>query len=368
MSAQLNMYLAEARSKLDAAGGCRAVIGSEAADLDSMASAIMYGYFDAVHEPRKGWASVPVINIPRRDFVLRTEAVYLFGALAIDVAALLFIDEIDLGALHRDSRLRLTLVDHNTLATGQAEFADAVEAILDHHQDAGLYREADPRTIEPVGSATTLVADAILRGHPALLDAQTATLLLGTILLDTVNLSPEAGRVTAKDKDVAARLSAIAGGDPAALFKKLQFEKFNIANLGTPELLRKDYKEGEAGGVKFGISSVLTSLQTWIGKDAALIDACDAFRRSQGLDALLAMLAFTDADGRFRRELAVFTGDEESTRRLAAFLQASASGFHRLQPAGLAASDRAAFFSQDDASLSRKKLQPLIKQLFSAED
>ena len=68
------------------------------------------------------------------------------------------------------------------------------------------------------------------------------------------------------------------------------------------------------------------------------------------------------------RELAVFTGDDDSTRRLAAFLQASPSGFHRLQPDGLAPSDRAAFFSQSDASLSRKKLQPLIKKLFSTQD
>lgn len=367
MTSRLNMYLAQARSKPAAGVGCRAVIGSEAADLDSMVAAILYGYFAAAQAPRDGWASVPVINIPRRDFVLRTEADYLFGAVGLDEEALLFIDEIDLCALHRDGRLRLTLVDHNTLAPGQADLADAVEAILDHHQDAGLYRQADPRTIEPVGSASTLVADAILRGGPALLDAQTATLLLGTILLDTVNLSPDAGRVTATDRDAAARLAAIAGGDPADLFARLQSEKFNIANLGTPELLRKDDKQWDAGGRRYGISSVLTSLATWIGKDAGLIDGCEAFRRAHGLDALLVMLAYTDAGGQFRRELAVFAGDAASTHRLADFFQASPSGFRRLHPQGLATSDRAAFFSQDDASLSRKKLQPQIKALFAGE-
>lgn len=363
---QLNLYLAMARSKLDGSAGCRVVIGNEAADLDSMVSAIMYGFFAAACEPRERRVVVPVINIPRRDLILRTEATYLFGVLDIDVATLLFIDEVDLGTLHRENRLHLTLVDHNTLAADQASFADAVDAIIDHHEDAGLYGRANPRTIEPVGSAATLVAEAILRSRPALVDAGTATLLLGTILLDTVNLSPDAGRVTAKDRDVVTRLSAIAGGDPDALFAKLQFEKFNVAMLGTGDLLRKDYKEWGAGTVKYGISTVLTSLEEWMGKDPDIVGGCDDFRRSKGLDCLLAMMAYTDADGKFRRQLAVIAADQAFASRFVAYLQGSPFGFRHLRPEELAESDRAAFFSQGDATLSRKKLQPLVQQLLSA--
>ena len=38
------------------------------------------------------------------------------------------------------------------------------------------------------------------------MDSQIASLLLGTILLDTVNLDPRAGRVTDKDKEIVQRL------------------------------------------------------------------------------------------------------------------------------------------------------------------
>ena len=38
------------------------------------------------------------------------------------------------------------------------------------------------------------------------LDNQVSSLLIGTILLDTVNLDPRAGRVTDKDKEVVQRL------------------------------------------------------------------------------------------------------------------------------------------------------------------
>ena len=112
----LNSYLKSARASVDKAEAGAIVIGNEAADLDSMVSAVLYGFLASAC----GSPTVPVVNCPRGDFVLRTEAVYLFEALGVDVAALPFIDEIDLERLHRSGRLRLTLVDHNILAADQA--------------------------------------------------------------------------------------------------------------------------------------------------------------------------------------------------------------------------------------------------------
>jgi exopolyphosphatase len=162
-------------------------------DLDSVVAAVAYGFFQA----RSGSVSgdevpppdpVPVINIPRRDFRLRTEVTFLLGRIgyapsavwaqppappiptcsprtldSLDWTTLVFVDEVDLEALHRTQRLRLTLVDHNRLALRQASLADAVVGVLDHHADDGLYPTAAPRVIETVGSATTLVIDAVVR-------------------------------------------------------------------------------------------------------------------------------------------------------------------------------------------------------------
>jgi inorganic pyrophosphatase/exopolyphosphatase len=107
-----------------------------------MVSAILYGLLASARRAPGEVLVVPVINCPRRDFALRTEAVYLFAALGVDVDALLFIDEIDLESLHQAGRLRLTLVDHDIFSADQEKYADVVDAVIDHHPDGGLYRQA----------------------------------------------------------------------------------------------------------------------------------------------------------------------------------------------------------------------------------
>ncbi len=264
-----------------------------------------------------------------------------------------------------ETMLGLTLVDHNILSKDQARYGDAVEAIIDHHADMGQFPGAEPREIEPVGSAATLVADRILRAAPDLLDEGTATLLLGTILLDTVNLSASAGRVTAKDRDVAARLGGRAGGDPDALFDALQTAKFDVSNLGTEDLLRKDYKEWEAGSSRYGISSVLTPLSNWIAKDPELVQGMSDYLRSRGLKCLIAMMAYTGADDAFHRELVVLAPDRALRARLLALLEANVSGLDPMHPSDLSGAEEADFFSQADLSVSRKKLQPVLHRFFS---
>ncbi len=361
---KLNDYLRRAKAAAGGADAGAIVIGNEAADLDSMVSAILYGQLTSARKPSGTPPAVPVINCPRGDFPLRTEAVYLFATLGIDVDALVFIDEIDLEALHRAGRLRLTLVDHNILSAGQEKYADAVEAIIDHHADGGLCAQAKPRRIEPVGSAATLVAQAILRDRPDLIEAGPATLLLGTILLDTVNLDPSAQRVTAKDEAMAARLGEVAGSNADHLFATLEAEKFNVSALGTGDLLRKDYKTWETPSGTYGMSTVLTSIADWIAKDADLVAGLDAFLRTRGLTCLLAMMAYTDAGGSFHRELVVYVPDSVLAARLTAMLEASDLGLSRIQPAGLRDSGQAMFFTQRNAAISRKKLQPLLHRFF----
>ena len=362
---KLNIYLKQARVNVDAGDAGAIVIGNEAADLDSMVSAILYGQLASACRAPDAPLVVPVINCPRRDFVLRTEAVYLFGALGVDVDALLFVDEIDLEALYRTGRLHLTLVDHNILAADQEQYADAVDAIIDHHADGGFCPQASPRTIEPVGSDATLVAEAMLRDRPDLIDAGSAMLLLGTILLDTVNLDPAAKRVTAKDKDMAARLGEVAGSNADDLFATLQAEKFNVSALGTGDMLRKDYKAWDTPSGTYGMSTVLTSLEDWIAKDPGLVAGLNTFLRSRGLVCLLAMMAYTNARGDFCRELAVYVPDSVLAADLTATLEASDLRLTRIRLADLKDPEQVMLFTQQNTSMSRKKLQPLLHQFFS---
>lgn len=360
----LNAYLAEKRKALDSERILHFVLGNEASDLDSMASSVMYAYYAGqVLADEKDHVFLPLINIPRADFKLRTEAVYLFHATGIELGNLLFADEIDLDRLQETNRLRLTLVDHNKLAPSQGKHQNVVEAILDHHEDVGLYPWIESRTIEPVGSTASLIAEKIIQDKPELIDEGTGKLLLGTILLDTVNLDPEAKRVTSKDENIAGLLLTQTGAEQKALFAKLQSEKFNVSSLETYDLLRKDYKEWQMGRLKCGIASVLMPLRAWIEKDPDIAAGYSSFLQERGLDLLLAMSTYTDPE--FHRDLAVYSPDQSLREEVVAHLETRGLGLKSIVPQGLKGKGNISFFVQGNPAISRKKLRPILSELFS---
>ena len=123
----LNQYLAASRAGLDTGPVDLLVMGNEAADLDSMASAIAYAYHLSALE--KGKTVIPVMPIPREDFRLRTEAAYVFKQAGIDLDNLLFSDDTDLLSLLARAK-GLVLVDHNKLSDAYSQFGHKIWAIL----------------------------------------------------------------------------------------------------------------------------------------------------------------------------------------------------------------------------------------------
>ena len=165
----LNAFLRASRASLreDPNASVALVMGNEAADLDSMACAVSYAYAasrDA--SSRDGGvdsvAFVAVIAVPREDFALRTDAAWLFRDAGVDVAALVFADEVDPLALRDAGRLKgVTLVDHNRAAAAYESVVHLVGAIVDHHEDEGKYPSTASTTIATVGSCATLVTEAL---------------------------------------------------------------------------------------------------------------------------------------------------------------------------------------------------------------
>lgn len=344
-------------------GKLHVVMGNEAADLDSMASAAVFAWYKTERAGQGADPCVPFVPIPREDFKLRTESLYLFEAVGLSPDELLFAEDLDPAALHREGKLSLTLVDHNKLGPAFSGLEGAVKEIVDHHQDEKLYPGAAARTIEGVGSCATLVAEKVLKEIPELLDAGCARLLLGTILLDTVNLDEKAGRVTPKDREVADRLIVRSGAAQKELFDRLQFEKFNVAALDTRDLLRKDYKDYSAGSVRYGMSSVLLSFADWAKKDPKLTDGLAKYSAERGLSLLFAMNAYTDPD--FKRELAVYAAKPELRKRAVDFLVSKDLQLAPLKDKAPAATENVVFFSQGNGSYSRKKLQPLLQDFLA---
>jgi exopolyphosphatase len=367
------------------------VLGSPAADLDSVIASVAYGYL--LHtESAEGRAVVPFLPIARRDLQLRPELLLLLRRVELDSANLLCSDQFNLEKRCRQGQARLVLVD----TPGQdldGELAACVVEVVDHHladRRAASLRGARRVIRETVGSTCTLVAEQLLARAPQLLDAGLATLLLGAILVDTAGLDAAAGRTTRKDSEMAARLVAASGADSGELYAQLQARRRSVGRVSSGDLLRRDFKAAQAGPIRYGLASVPRLSAQWKERPESLPRALHAFRVARGLDVLL-VLMYSDGDNReFRRELAVCTGEAALQRELLRFLESLPLGL-KARPSGGTTASRsrgqarspaegtsprkrrapgaeatgnpppAAFFEQSAVEFSRKRLDPLLR-------
>lgn len=360
---QLNQYLACAKTYIHCKSIDYLVLGNEAADLDSMASAIVYAYLMTAGEQDK--TIIPLIPIPRADFKLRTEAVYVFGQAGIDLNNLVFLDELNIEEVMQRVT-GLVLVDHNRLSCSLDQYKDKVAIILDHHSDENLYPHVSKRVIEPVGSTATLVGEKLFTHHSDLIDAHLALLLCGTILLDTVNMDPAAGRVTSKDEKIADSLMQFCPLGRELYFNRIQKAKFNTIDLCSFDLLRRDYKKFQFGKILCGIASVLLPLTQWGQKDRALCLEFESYAQRQSLDLLLSMNAYSVLG--FNRELAVYCTDPYLHDNLIEFFQEKKLELTpvKLKDQTSCPKGKISFYRQGNLGISRKKLSPLLDDYFTS--
>lgn len=339
------------------------VMGNEAADLDSMVSAIAYAHLLTSQYP--SLPALPLICISRSEFVLRREALYLFQEAGIQLADVVFLDEVDLDILLSDCRL--ILVDHNRLTEMFIKFSDRVTGVIDHHRDEGFYHFAEPRIIQTTGSTATLVAQEFRKCDIAI-EQDMALLLAGTILLDTLNLDPASHKATDADREVVAEILPKCPITRSTLFEKLQLSRLDIAGFGTRDLLRRDYKEYQYGKSKCGIAVVPLALSKWLERDVDIGSALEEFVQYRKLDLLLVMLVFNDPG--FKRELVVFWHSLEGQKRLFAYLQGNDLEFSECAAGLLDRLNSPALccYSQGNSRVSRKGLAPLMAGFFESSD
>ncbi|XP_048337792.1 exopolyphosphatase PRUNE1 [Sphaerodactylus townsendi] len=356
-------------------GGCRAalqtclrshcklhvVLGNEACDLDSMVSALALAYFFAKTAPEKRAAFIPVLNIPRSDFPLRTESTFLLKEHRIPESAIIFRDEIDLLDLHRAGLLSLTLVDHHVLPSQDTALEEAVVEVVDHRP---LEWERSPHcrvTSELVGSCATLVTEKILQGPMEVLDQTTAALLHGTIVLDCVNMAPEAGKVTPKDMHFASLLESKFPDLPprGVVFEALQNAKLDVSGLTTDQMLRKDLKAISGKEIAVALSSVYVTLQDFLCRLDVEQDL-STFCQQRGYDALVLMaISFHGRNEPFR-QLAVYSQQEALRTGVCQSLEDSSNPSLNLS---LLESPHPTIraYAQGNTAASRKKVLPIVK-------
>ena len=88
---------------------------------DSMVSSLTYGLYLHHSNPKK--EVVPLFNINKKDFPLRTETDHYLNKLGVKIESVLFLEDVDLRKLQQEKRLELVLVDHNTLGSKQEYLA-----------------------------------------------------------------------------------------------------------------------------------------------------------------------------------------------------------------------------------------------------
>jgi hypothetical protein len=225
--------------------------------------------------------------------------------------------------------------------------------------------------------------------------ASLGVLLLGVILLDSVNLSEETGKVTDRDRDAVQFLlkdtdwqqlterSRLAlnitedGPDVTVFFDLLQHAKFDPdfwASLSVRKALRLDYKEfSYKKHHTFGVSTVLLPLTEFLRK-SDLTDSILLYMKEVDIEFLAVMSAFED-DGHFRRQLAICcANDNFPLRRMAKFLLESQSQLDLTlldddDPTITQGDTRLSIlsFNQGNVKPSRKQIGPLLLEFFEEE-
>jgi len=316
------------------------VMGNEAGDLDSMASAIGYAWYISTIQ---GTPAVPLTQTPRGDLHLRAENLHAFSLVGLDPADLLCVDDVPHEKPGPFPATKFALVDHNRLGSQfSLDNPEArVVAIVDHHTDEGLHKDtADPRIVTTgIGSCASLVARYLEEKCPDKLPPELASLLLSSIVIDTSGMIP-GGKAVETDilaaGFLASRSSLSVAPDltisfstassvpllhesPAIreLFDALQTKKNSLSHLHTRDLLRRDYKEyaltpfwAPTREVQIGLASVPMSLASWLPREGKkFASETKEWMDERGLTALGILTSFRDdkklgksGKGKHRRE------------------------------------------------------------------
>jgi exopolyphosphatase len=388
------------------------VIGNPAGDADSILSALTWAYVTTNDE-----VVTPIVSISARDLATqRPETSLLLQWAQIPATVLSHVDELLVDGTRPilpEEPTHVTLVDHNRLAASLAATYPqwTVTTIVDHHFDEGCYtdtctdrRIAYETNRATVASTATLVAEEWLQQQPQQHDvpgpslaSDVAILLLGTILLDSVNMQASAGKGTARDQDVMDRLleetnwqdgkwtgtTEICGSNgrpiPDKVFDALQQAKFDVAfwkSLAVPDALRLDYKEftPSAPAVTFGVSTVLLDWDTFAGHAPLCGSSIALYMQTRNIEYLgILCTSITEQDG-LQRQLILCSVQADLLDDMIFYLQAL-DGNTNLQLTERSSSiqnvvdDNALLvrvFDQGNFKASRKQVAPLLMGYFES--
>lgn len=377
-------------------------LGNEAADADSIASALCHAYHRQHQHINFDRYFVPVVNVDRRKLHLRRDVDILLSTAAVKLSDLICIDDMftkstTLESMIQDGKIFFSLLDHNRLSLriekelvflASINPPNFIEEIIDHHEDLNQYPHChglrrniafDSSNKTPlVGSCITLVAEEILQDHTPPMLRDVADIIAGVILLDTVNASAAVGKATSRDLSVLEKL-------PTSLDRNLFFDKLvNAKNepefwdsLSAEDALDLDFKDfpmtTKSGEVKrVAMASVFQSLVNLSAK-LDFVPTVQAMQQNRDIIVIMALVIPSDKKEAPRRELMVLAENEDRLSSLTSFIQASANNlelspltdsYKTLDILEKDCNIKHYSFNQGNIKVSRKQLSAILQDYY----
>nr|KYP68784.1 Protein prune isogeny [Cajanus cajan] len=254
---KLNAYLKARKDDVNAGVPGKflhAVMGSDGADVGTVASIIMYSFYLTVTSESDQFCTVPIININRANLSSNVELKWLLDSCHIDQSSLIFADEIDLSYYDLFGSLKIVLLTGSRIASKQEQkLKQAVVEIFHCEKGETIYPWVKTVTTGEESSCCTAIADKFASFSPEILASRSfSKLLLAGILLDTANLRDP--RCTSKDKYMASLLINGAGRYGCnGLYQLLRYKMHDLSSLQVADILRRDFKKWTGQGIVFYI-------------------------------------------------------------------------------------------------------------------
>ncbi|KMZ07810.1 exopolyphosphatase PRUNE1 [Drosophila simulans] len=338
------------------------VMGNESCDLDSAVSAVTLAFVYAQRHREHDY--VPILNIPRRDYPLKTEVGHLFVKCGIAEPVLLFRDDIPREVVQD---VNVILVDHHV-----SPLAPNVTEILDHRplEDSSPSFKQLPTICQldidaSVGSCATLVAQRYLAEEQPR-STSVAQLLHATIVLDTINFSPAAKRYGPKDEAMVQKLESELNRKDAqrsGLFDELVAARADISKLTLTEVLRKDMKVLQTDRQVVPLAGMPILVRDFVEKSGAE-KAVREFGVESNLLVILGMYV-SPADGQVQRDLALISlsGQGQFVQRVRQALMESNDPKLELRPHEVDTRFMGGcLLRQHNVQATRKHILPIVKR------
>lgn len=345
----LKAFLNEAKSRLFNQEQVVFVVGNESADLDSVASALSLAYLWRRIDDK---ALVPVVNNRKEVLCMRGEIIYALSQVQLSLDDLLYADSLP-------KQFEAVLVDHNEPSCKWEDYDFKVHAVIDHHVDGGLFRDANSRSVQVCASTCSLVAELCKDGELEVI----RPLIETALVFDTVNWT---WRVTEFDIQIGQKLFQVA--DKEALHESCMNIMRGIENALIDEsqidpflLLFKDYKSYKCLDIAYGISVAHIPLQGISQGDASLFSksVVERFMREEH-HHIFAIITAVREPGQysFYQEFALFSRCQVRFGKLIEFLTEPLQLVSRYFESG----DQLTFgfFDLRNLEYSRKKIAPMM--------